>query len=66
MSAQLHRLVKTQKETSNIKNFETFFMTRDKIPFQLLKSLVVSMPKRVFGVKRKKMKFTLNTSALCT
>ena len=53
--AQFFRLVKTQKSISNIKIFDTFFKTRDKIPPQPLKSLVVStMPKRVFEVNREK------------
>ena len=55
--AQNLRLVKTPKINSLIKIFETFFKTRDKIPPQLLKSLVVSIPKQVFEVKREKIKF---------
>ena len=53
--AQFFRLVKTPKRISNIKIFDTFFKNRDKIPPQLLKSLVVSMPKRVFEVNREKL-----------
>ena len=63
--AQSLRLTKTSKATSNIKIFGTVFMTWDKIPSQLLKSFVVSMPKRVFGVICKK-KITQNINALCT
>ena len=48
-------LVKTPKIISNFNIFDTFFETRDKIPPQLLKSLVVSMPKRVFEVNREKL-----------
>ena len=64
--AQFLWLVKTPKIISNKKKVDTFFKTRDKIPPQLLKSLVVSMPKRVFEVNREKMKFTLRIKALCT
>ena len=52
--AQFPRLVKTPKRISNIKIFHTFFKTRDNIPPQLLKSLVVRMPKRVFEINREK------------
>ena len=49
---QFLRLVKTPKIISNIQVFHIFFKTRDKIPPQVLKSLVVSMPKQVFEVNR--------------
>ena len=53
---QFLRLVKTPKIISHIKFFLYFFFkTREKIPRQLLKSLVVSTPKRVFGVNREKL-----------
>ena len=62
---QFIRLIKTPKRISIIKIFGDFFKTRDMIPPQLLKSLVVSMPKRVSELNREKMKFTLHTKALC-
>ena len=52
--AQSPGLVKTPKEISNIKHFDTVFKTFNKIPPQLLKSLVVGMPKRIFEVNREK------------
>ena len=52
--AQFLRLVETPKIISNFNIFDTFFEARDKIPPQLLKGLVVSMPKRVFEVNRVK------------
>ena len=57
--AQFDRLVKTPKRISKNEISDTFFKTRDKIP-HLLESLVVGMPKRVFEVNCKKMKFTLH------
>ena len=53
--ARFLSLVKQPKIFSHIKIFDTFFRTLDKIPPQLLKSLVVSMPKRVFEVNREKL-----------
>ena len=53
--AQFLRLVKTPKGISNIKILDDFFRTRDKNPPQLLKSLVVNMPKRVFEVNCEKL-----------
>ena len=64
--AQLLRLIKTPKRFLNIKLFYTFFKTRDMIPPQLFKSLVLTMPKRVFEVNYEKMKFTLHIKVLCT
>ena len=52
--AQSPRLIKTAKLFSNIKHFDTVFKTWNKIPPQLIKNLVVSMPKRVSEVHRKK------------
>ena len=52
--AQFFRLGKPQTIFSNFSVFYTFFEIRDKIPPQLLKSLVVSMPKRIFEVNREK------------
>ena len=53
--AKFLRIVKTPKIISNIKIFDTFLKTRDKIPPQLLKNLVVCMPERVFEDNRKKV-----------
>ena len=52
---QYLRQVRTPKRISHIKNFDNFFKTQDKIPPQLLKSLVERMPKRVFEVNREKL-----------
>ena len=53
---QFLRLIETPKRISNFNIFDTFFFkTRDKISPQILKSLVVSMPKRVFEVNREKI-----------
>ena len=53
--AHFLRQVKTPKTISKIKILYTFFKAWDKIPHQLLKNLVVNMPKRVFDVNRKKL-----------
>ena len=53
-SAHFLRSGKTPKRISNIKIFDTFFKARDRIPPQLLKITVVSMPKRVFEVNSEK------------
>ena len=50
--AQLLMLVETPKTIPNIKFFYNFLKTQVKIPSQLLKNLVVSMPKRAFEVNR--------------
>ena len=52
--AKFLKLFKTPKIISNINIFYTFFKTSDKIPPQLLKNLIDSVPKRVFEVKREK------------
>ena len=52
---QFLRLVETSKRVSKIKIFDTFFKAWDKIPHQLLKSLVVNMSKQVFEVNREKL-----------
>ena len=52
---QFLRLVKPPTTISNLNIFDSFFFeTRDKIPPQLLKILVVGMPKRFFEVIREK------------
>ena len=63
--ARFFRLVKTPKRISNIKIFDTFFKTRDMIPPQPLKRLVVSTPKRVFEVNREKKICSLYISRPC-
>ena len=51
---QLLNLVKPPIIISNFNIFDAFSETRDEILPQILKSLVISMPKRVFEVNRKK------------
>ena len=53
--SQSPRKVKTPEKNSNIKTVDTVFKTWDNILFQLLKNLVVGMPKLVFEVNRKKL-----------
>ena len=59
-------LVETQEKISSNKKVDTVFKTLNKTPHQLLKSLFVGMPKRVFEVNCKKMKFTLHIKVMCT
>ena len=53
-AAQFLKLVKTLKRISSVKNFDTFFKTRDMIPLHLLESLIMGMVKRFFEVNREK------------
>ena len=58
--AKAPRLVKTPKGISNIKQFDTVIKTWNKIPPQLLKSLIVSMPKQVYEERCKKSGLHIN------
>ena len=64
--AQFLRLFKTPKIISNFNIFDIFFKTRDKIPTQLIKSLLISMLERVSEVNREKIRFTIHIKVKCT